>query len=415
MNELIQKGELAKAAAAQLACMSSAVKNTALAAMAQALRDNYGYILEQNSIDTQNAVKNGITKAMLDRLTLTKERIFSMADGICEVCALPDPVGETVEGTVRPNGLEIVKKRVPIGVIGIIYEARPNVTSDAAALCIKSGNAAFLRGGSEAINSNKAIVSVMKKAAAENGLPEGCIVLVENTSREVASEMMRLNGYIDVLIPRGGAGLIKAVVNNSTVPVIETGSGVCHTYVSKKADFDMAVKIAVNAKASRPSVCNAMETLLIQKSALPEFLPMVKSAMEEKNVELRGCEECLKICPDMKPAAEEDWSTEYGDYILSVKAVDDIFEAVSHISRYGTGHSEAIITRDYSEASEFTKRVDAAAVYVNASTRFTDGNEFGLGAEIGISTQKIHARGPMGLKELTIFKYIVTGSGQIRE
>ena len=412
MSELIEKGILAKNAARELAVLSTDKKNSALLKMADALLENCDYIIEQNKIDLNNA---NIKPAMLDRLMLNKDRIKSMADGIREVALLPDPIGEILSEVERPNGLLIAKKRVPIGVIGIIYEARPNVTSDASALCLKSGNVAFLRGGSEAIMSNRAIVKVLSESAKESGLPDGVINLVCDVSRETANKMMKLNEYIDVLIPRGGKGLIKTVIENSTVPVIETGSGVCHTYVSKSADLKMAENIVINAKVSRPSVCNAMETLLIDKEIANEFLPLIKEKLIDLNVEVRGCEKCLLICPDLVSATEEDWSTEYNDYILSVKIVDGVDEAISHISRYSTKHSEAIITTDVMEADKFTSYIDSAAVYVNASTRFTDGNEFGLGAEIGISTQKIHARGPMGLNELTSIKYVVKGNGQIRE
>jgi len=361
-----------------------------------------------------NAKENNVKAAMLDRLALDEKRIMSMAEGIRQIVALPDPIGEVVEKFTRPNGLKISKQRVPIGVVGIIYEARPNVTVDAAALCIKSGNVAFLRGGSEALISNKAIVKVMQGAIVESGLPKDCIVFVEDVSRERVAEMMKLNKYIDVLIPRGGAGLIRTVVENSTVPVIETGSGICHTYVSNSADIEMAKKIVINAKVSRPSVCNAMETLLIDSEIAEEFLPLITKELESCNVEVRGCVTCRKICPDMRAATDDDWSTEYNDYVLSVKIVNGIDEAIEHISKYSTGHSEAVITSDQTVADKFTSMVDAAAVYVNASTRFTDGFEFGLGAEIGISTQKIHARGPMGLKELTSIKYVIIGNGQIR-
>lgn len=415
MDELYLKGERAKAASRALAVLPSDVKNKALFAMADALVSESGYILDENKKDVELAYENGTKKAMIDRLLLTKERIESMAEGVRQVANLPDPIGEIIEENDRPNGLKIIKKRVPIGVIGIIYEARPNVTSDAAALCIKSGNCAFLRGGSEAIRSNVAICSVMNEAAKKESLPEGCISLISDTSRESANKMMKMNKYIDVLIPRGGAGLIKTVVENSTVPVIETGSGVCHTYVSAYADFDMAEKIVINAKVSRPSVCNSMETLLVDKACAKEFLPRIAKKLSDLGVELRGCAESRKICPSLKEATELDWSCEYNDYILSVKITDGLDEAISHITKYSTGHSEAIVSENKEEQRAFCDRIDAAAVYVNASTRFTDGFEFGLGAEIGISTQKIHARGPMGLKELTSIKYIVLGNGQIRE
>jgi len=414
MSELIVKGEAAKKASAILAVLSAEVKNCALLAIADALVKESKYIIEQNKIDLANAKENNVKAAMLDRLALDEKRIMSMAEGIRQIVALPDPIGEVVEKFTRPNGLKISKQRVPIGVVGIIYEARPNVTVDAAALCIKSGNVAFLRGGSEALISNKAIVKVMQGAIVESGLPKDCIVFVEDVSRERVAEMMKLNKYIDVLIPRGGAGLIRTVVENSTVPVIETGSGICHTYVSNSADIEMAKKIVINAKVSRPSVCNAMETLLIDSEIAEEFLPLITKELESCNVEVRGCVTCRKICPDMRAATDDDWSTEYNDYVLSVKIVNGIDEAIEHISKYSTGHSEAVITSDQTVADKFTSMVDAAAVYVNASTRFTDGFEFGLGAEIGISTQKIHARGPMGLKELTSIKYVIIGNGQIR-
>lgn len=336
-----------------------------------------------------------------------------MAEGIRQIASLPDPVGEVISMWTRPNGLQIGQKRVPLGVIGIIYEARPNVTADAAALCIKASNAVILRGGSEAIFSNQKIVQVMNEALIAAGLPSGVLQLIEDTSRETAVELMRLNEYVDVLIPRGGAGLIQTVVQNSTVPVIETGTGICHTYVDSGADLDMALSIAVNAKTSRPAVCNAMETLLVAKSEAISFLPMLQQAMAGK-VELRCCEQAIGYIPGAVPATQEDWGTEYLDYILSVKVVEDIEEAMEHIDRFGTRHSEAIITKDYKRGREFLEKVDAAAVYINASTRFTDGYEFGFGAEIGISTQKIHSRGPMGLAALTTIKYIIFGDGQIR-
>lgn len=383
--------------------------------MAQALEDQSDFIIQANKSDVEAAIQNGKPKAFIDRLTLNQKRIKDMADGIRVVKSLPDPVGETVAMWRRPNGLVIGQRRVPLGVIGIIYESRPNVTADAAGLCLKAGNAVILRGGSEAIQSNKAIVRVLAQAAYEAGIPEGAIQLIENTDRDSARQLMRLNGLVDVLIPRGGAGLIKAVVEEATVPVIQTGVGNCHVYVDGECDQDMAVKIVVNAKTQRPGVCNAAETLLVDKSIANEFLPKVVKALREKGVEIRGCEETLKIVSDAVPATPEDWDTEYLDYILAVKVVNGIDEAICHIQQHGTGHSEAIVTSNYFKAQKFLDEVDAAAVYVNASTRFTDGFEFGFGAEIGISTQKLHARGPMGLKELTTVKYVIYGNGQIRE
>lgn len=413
--ELVVKGEKAKVSASVLAVADTDTKNKALMLMADALIENKNYIIEQNKIDLENAKLKGIKPAMLDRLTLDEKRIEGMAEGIRQIVALPDPIGEVVEQFTRPNGLDISKKRVPIGVVGIIYEARPNVTADAAALCIKSGNVPFLRGGSEALVSNMAIVKVMQDAIEKAGLPKDCIILLEDASREKANQMMKLNKYIDVLIPRGGAGLIKTVVENSTIPVIETGSGICHTYVSQYADIKMAADIVINAKVSRPSVCNAMETLLVDKNIAEKFLPVIVSELKTNNVEVRGCEKCKKITPDILDATDDDWATEYNDYILSIKIVEDLNEAVTHIAKYGTKHSEAIVTDNREEGLKFTNIVDAAAVYINASTRFTDGFEFGLGAEIGISTQKIHARGPMGLKELTTVKYVISGNGQVRK
>lgn len=415
MSEVLEKAKKARAAAIQLAKLSSSVKDRALEKMAQALEDQSDFIIQANKSDVEAAIQNGKPKAFIDRLTLNQKRIKDMADGIRVVKSLPDPVGETVAMWRRPNGLVIGQRRVPLGVIGIIYESRPNVTADAAGLCLKAGNAVILRGGSEAIQSNKAIVRVLAQAAYEAGIPEGAIQLIENTDRDSARQLMRLNGLVDVLIPRGGAGLIKAVVEEATVPVIQTGVGNCHVYVDGECDQDMAVKIVVNAKTQRPGVCNAAETLLVDKSIANEFLPKVVKALREKGVEIRGCEETLKIVSDAVPATPEDWDTEYLDYILAVKVVNGIDEAICHIQQHGTGHSEAIVTSNYFKAQKFLDEVDAAAVYVNASTRFTDGFEFGFGAEIGISTQKLHARGPMGLKELTTVKYVIYGNGQIRE
>ena len=414
MSILETMGKKAKEASYELGAASTKEKDKALLAMAQELIENTNEILEANRIDLKNAEIKGTPKAMLDRLALDKDRIKAMAEGLKEVVNLQDPVGEVVSMWQRPNGLQIGQKRVPMGVIGIIYESRPNVTCDAAGLCLKTGNVSILRGGSDAINSNKAIMVALTKGIERAGLPKECVQLIEDTSREVATEMMKLNEYIDVLIPRGGAGLIQSVVKNATVPVIETGTGNCHIYVDESCDFDMAVKIAVNAKASRPSVCNAAEKLLVNEKIAKDFLPIAVKVLRENGVVLRGDEASQAIINDIEKANEEDWSKEYLDYIMAVKIVKDVDEAINHINKYGTGHSEAIITESYKNSQKFLQRVDAAAVYVNASTRFTDGSEFGFGAEIGISTQKLHARGPMGLKELTTIKYIIYGNGQIR-
>ncbi|NRT90532.1 glutamate-5-semialdehyde dehydrogenase [Clostridium beijerinckii] len=414
MSELIIKGQNAKNASYDLGIASTKQKDDALMIMAEELIKAKGDIISANKIDLDAAVLKGTSKAMLDRLALTDERIESMAAGLKDVIKLQDPIGEVISMWQRPNGLQIGQKRVPLGVIGIIYEARPNVTCDAAGLCIKTGNAVILRGGSEAINSNKAIVKALTKGIERSGLPKASVQLVEDTSREVATEMMRLNEFIDVLIPRGGAGLIQAVLKNATVPVIETGTGNCHIYVDKDCDFEMAKNIVVNAKASRPSVCNAAEKLLVNEKIVNDFLPIVVKALRENGVAVKGDEVSQSVINDIEKAAEEDWGKEYLDYIIAVKVVKDVDEAISHINKYGTGHSEAIITESYKNSQKFLQRVDAAAVYVNASTRFTDGSEFGFGAEIGISTQKLHARGPMGLKELTTIKYIIYGNGQIR-
>ena len=409
-------GKRARMSARLLAVASTARKNQALDAIADALSSHITEILAANTQDVEYATANGMSQTMLDRLTLTSSRILAMAEGIREIVSLTDPVGEIVEGYRRPNGLRIQKTRVPMGVIGIIYESRPNVTSDAAALCIKAGNAVILRGGKEAIHSNIAIVNVIRDALVGAGMPIDVVQLIEDTSRETVAAMMKLNEYIDVLIPRGGAGLIQTVVNNSTVPVIQTGVGNCHIYVDQYADLEMATNIAVNAKASRPSVCNAAETLLIHSAVADNMLPVIAAALQNKGVRLRCCEQAAKILTgfSVEPATEEDWSTEYLDYIMAVRVVDSLNEAMAHIAIYGTGHSECIITDSQSAAERFTASVDAAAVYVNASTRFTDGGEFGMGAEIGISTQKLHARGPMGVRELTTVKYVVYGNGQIR-
>ncbi|MGO5131721.1 glutamate-5-semialdehyde dehydrogenase [Mitsuokella jalaludinii] len=412
--EMKQKAEAARAASRKLAVLSTSVKNAALMAMADVLEKRSELILKANELDLEEARQKKVRRSYLDRLLLDEGRIASMAEGLRQTASLPDPVGQGDYSTVRPNGLEIRRIRVPLGVIGIIYEARPNVTADAAGLCLKSGNAVILRGGSEAIRSNTAISSLLAKAAYGAGIPEGALQFVEFTDREAVEAMMHLRGLLDVIIPRGGAGLIRHVTENSSVPVIETGTGVCHTYVDASADLDMATAIAVNAKVSRCSVCNAMETLLVDAAIADEFLPQIAAAMQEKHVELRGCERARAICPEMVPAMEEDWRTEYGDLILSVRVVDGIDAAIAHINRYNTGHSETIVTNDLVHAHKFQREVDAAAVYVNASTRFTDGFEFGFGAEIGISTQKLHARGPMGLHELTSMKYLIYGEGQIR-
>lgn len=413
-EELLKKGTLAKDAAFKLVTTKSEIKNAALAKIADALIKNSAEILAANKTDIENAEKKGIRKAMIDRLTLTDARIADMAEGVRQVAALDDPIGKIIDEWERPNGLKIAKKRVPIGVIGIIYEARPNVTVDAAVLCLKSSNAVILRGGSEAICSNKAIMKIMQDAAYSAGIPEGSMNIVEDTSRATATELMKMNGYIDLLIPRGSAGLIRSVVENATVPVIETGAGNCHIYVDGDCDFDMAIKICENARVSRPSVCNSAETFLIDRKIANEFLPKLAKVLKDDHVEIRGCDECRKICPDINAATPEDWSTEYNDYIVSIKIVDGVKEAIKHINIYNTKHSDAIVTNNSAHAEMFLNEVDAAAVYVNASTRFTDGFEFGFGAEIGISTQKIHARGPMGLEQLTSIKYVIHGNGQIR-
>lgn len=414
MNELVNKGKKAKEVSFILSNLSSLEKNNGLKAMANSLVSNKEEILKANKIDLQASMEKGTSKSMLDRLALTEERIEGMANGLRQVVALPDPIGEVLGMWTRPNGLQVGQKRVPLGVIGIIYEARPNVTSDAAGLCFKAGNAVILRGGSEAINSNKAIVKVLREGLKSVGLPEDSIQLIEDTSREVATEMMKLNDYIDVLIPRGGAGLIQAVVKNATVPVIETGTGNCHIYVDEYADFEMAKNIVINAKTSRPSVCNAAEKLLVNEKIAKDFMPIILKALRDKDVEIRGDKSSIAYDSSIKKANKEEWYNEYLDYIIGVKVVNDIDEAINIINHYGSGHSEAIITKDYANSQKFLQKVDAAAVYVNASTRFTDGEEFGFGAEIGISTQKLHARGPMGLKELTTIKYIIYGNGQIR-
>ena len=414
--ELVKaKAQAAKQAAAKLAVTSTAVKNAALLAMAAALEAQQAEILAANERDMNAAAAKGMKSSMLDRLKLTAERINGMADGLRQVAGLADPVGNVIDGKTLPNGLHITKIRVPLGVIGIIYEARPNVTADAAGLCLKSGNAVILKGGSEAMESNKTVAAILAQAAEGAGIPAGSIQFIDTSDRQAVQDLIHMNVLVDVVIPRGGAGLIQAVVRNASVPVIETGAGVCHTYVDKDADVEMAMKIAFNAKVQRPSVCNAMETLLVHKDIADKFLPMMLMMYNSSAVEIRGDEAVQEYSGQVHPATEEDWSTEYGDLRLSVKIVDSIEEAMAHIAKYGTGHSECIVTNNYQAAQLFQYTVDAAAVYVNASTRFTDGNEFGFGAEIGISTQKLHARGPMALPELTSTKYLINGNGQVRK
>ena len=415
MTQLEMQGLAAKNASRVLSIAGTAKKNAALEAIASALEARQEEILAANQEDMTAAKAAGMRPSLQDRLALDGSRIAGIVDGVRQVAALPDPIGETTKMSTRPNGLVIGKRRVPLGVIGIIYEARPNVTVDAAALCLESGNAVILRGGKEAFHSNQAFVSIMRDALESAGLPRDCVALVTDTTRQSATELMNLTEYLDVLIPRGGAGLIKNVVEHAKVPVIQTGVGVCHVYVHGEADLDMAARIIHNAKTSRPSVCNAAECLLVDRAVARDFLPMAWQLLQTKNVELRGCPETRAILGDfVVPATEEDWDTEFGDYILAVKVVGGFDEAVEFIHAHGTGHSEAIVTNNYFAAQQFLDQVDAAAVYVNASTRFTDGNEFGLGAEIGISTQKMHARGPMGLEELTSSKFVIYGTGQIR-
>ena len=418
MSDLLQQitaqARAARQAAMTLAQASTAVKNAALTAMADGLIADGAEILDANARDIQHARERGLSEAMVERLTLNEKRIAAMAEGIRQVASLPDPVGEVVQGWKRPNGLEILKVRVPLGVIAIIYESRPNVTADAAALCLKSGNAVILRGGSEAFQSSQAITNSLVRAIAGAGLPTDCVQMVQTTDREAATHLMRLNGLVDCIIPRGGAGLIQTVMQTATVPVIETGVGNCHTYVHEDADLQMASDVAYNAKVQRCSVCNAMETLLVHSGVAAEFLPAFAERLRAAGVEIRGCERTRQLVPWAVAATEEDWYTEYLALILAVKVVDSLDEAIAHINHYSSRHSEAIITRSLEAARRFTREVDAACVYVNASTRFTDGYEFGFGAEIGISTQKLHARGPMGLPELTTTKYVVYGDGQVR-
>lgn len=411
---LTEIGSNAKEVAGILNTLGSLQKNQGLQAVAKSLLDGETEILDANHADVERALANNMSPGLVDRLVLNPSRVKAMADGLLQVASLDDPVGEVLSMKNRPNGLIIGQKRVPIGVVGIIYEARPNVTADAFGLCFKTGNAVILKGGSDALESNKAIVARIQKGLQSVGLPASAVQLIEDTNRETTKELMRMNGYVDVLIPRGGAGLIKTVVENSTIPVIETGTGNCHIYVDETADFTMALDIIYNAKTQRIGVCNACESLVVHRAVAQDFLPLLKKRLDEKQVEIRGDEDACAMVEGLVPAMEEDWGREYLDYVISLKLVDSIDEAIHHINRYNTGHSEAIITSDYNNAQKFLNEIDAAAVYVNASTRFTDGEEFGFGAEIGISTQKLHARGPMGLRELTSTKYIIYGSGQVR-
>ena len=415
MNEmLLQLGKNAKEAEITLRTISTNQKNRVLAAVADHLVESSEKLLEANAVDVSNGKKNNMPEGLIDRLLLTSDRIEGMAEGLRQLVALEDPIGEITGMKKRPNGLLIGQKRVPLGVIGIIYEARPNVTADAFGLCFKTGNVVILKGGSDAIHSNEAIVECIRETLVSEGVTPDAIQLIQDTSRETAAEFMKMNEYVDVLIPRGGRGLIKAVVNQSTIPVIETGTGNCHIYVDKTADLQMAADIIMNAKTQRVGVCNACESLLVHESVKDALLPVLAERLKTKNVEMRADQEAMDLMPGAVPATEEDWGTEYLDYILSIKVVYSVDEAIAHINRYNTGHSEAIITNDYTNAQKFLDEVDAAAVYVNASTRFTDGFEFGYGAEIGISTQKLHARGPMGLLALTTTKYIIYGNGQVR-
>ncbi len=415
MNYAETLGSRAKACEKAAANASTMLKNKALAEIEAALRSSIDTILEANAKDLKAAAENGMSEAMQDRLRLTAERVNGIADGVADVIKLDDPIGNVDSGTVRPNGMTITKVRVPLGTIAIIFESRPNVTVDAAVLCLKSGNVVILRGGKEAYHSNKCLCEIMRGAAAKAGLPEDVIQFVDDTSREVSTQLMKCSGYIDVLIPRGGAGLIRAVMENATVPVIETGVGNCHIFVDETADPEKAVSIVNNAKTRRVSVCNAAESLLIHENCAEKILPLIKAKLDEKNVEIRGCEKTAAILgSSVVPATEEDYATEFLDYKISVKVVSSIDEAIAHIDRYSTHHSECIVTNSLSNAERFKKEIDSAAVYVNVSTAFTDGGMFGFGAEIGISTQKTHARGPMGLRELTSMKYLITGDGQIR-
>ncbi|MBQ9673612.1 MAG: glutamate-5-semialdehyde dehydrogenase [Ruminococcus sp.] len=414
MTVIEKMGACAKEASRTLAVAGS-LKDKALYAIADALENNIDKIVKANEIDIKAGRENGLTESLIDRLYLDDKRIKGMADGVRKVAAMSDPIGKVIRGNKLPNGLKFTQVTVPLGVIGIIFEARPNVTADAAALCLKAGNTVILRGGKEAINSNTAVSDIMRSAIAQTGLPADCIQLIKDTTRASSTELMQLSEYLDVLIPRGGAGLIRAVVENSKVPVIETGVGNCHVYVDSEADLDMAAEIIFNAKTSRPSVCNAIETILVHKTVAETALPKIKEKLDTKNVEIRGCEITKAVLGDSVVTADEtDYETEFGDYILACKVVDTIDDAIAHIAKYSSGHSDCIVTNDYNNANKFTSEVDSAAVYVNASTRFTDGGEFGFGAEIGISTQKLHARGPMGVNELTSSKFIVEGNGQVR-
>ncbi|MBR5427781.1 MAG: glutamate-5-semialdehyde dehydrogenase [Clostridia bacterium] len=415
MNEkMIEMGKRAREASYVLAALTSAKKNEILHAVAAALKENAGAIAAANAEDIRIGRENGLSESLLDRLAFGESRVCACADAVLDVAALPDPVGRALWGSEHPNGMRITRVTVPLGVIGMIYEARPNVTIDAAALCVKSGNAVILRGGKEAINSNKASVAVMRGALESLGLPADCVQLIEDTSRQSSVDLMHLNGYIDVLIPRGGAGLIRAVVENASVPVIETGAGNCHVYIDETADVGMAADIVFNAKTSRPSVCNACESLLVHEKIAQKALPAIAARLAEKNVEIVGDETVCAILPEAASATEDDWGREYLDYKISVKTVSGVDEAIRHINKYSTHHSEAIVTESYENAEKFLNGVDSAAVYVNASTRFTDGGEFGFGAEIGISTQKLHARGPVGLESLVTTKYQIRGGGQVR-
>jgi len=414
-NLILEICKKAKAASYELAKLSTEMKNQALLKMAEALEKNVSEILEANQKDVSASKERGVKEALLDRLILTEERVSKMAQCLREVAALPDPVGEIVRTWTRPNGLIIGQLRVPLGVVAVIYESRPDVTSDASGICLKSGNAVILRGGSDAINSNVTIGRILSEAAEDSGVPEGAIQVVPVTERSAAVELMKMREYVDVLIPRGGAGLIKAVVENAKVPVIETGTGNCHIYVEKDADLTRAIDIIINAKCQRPGTCNAAEKVLVHREVASEFIPKAVDALRRHGVEVRGCEETRKIVPDVVPATEDDWYTEYLDLIITFKVVDGLEEAINHINKYGTKHSDSILTSDFNKALKFIRDVDSAAVYWNASTRFTDGNQYGLGAEIGISTQKIHARGPMSVQHLTTTKYFVLGRGHIRE
>lgn len=412
-NELEKKGQAAKAAARVLASLSTTKKNQALEQMAKELISNQSEIITANNRDVEKAKAKGLKLSLINRLVLDEAGIVGISQALLDLIGLPDPVGEVISGWTRPNGLQIQQVKVPLGVVGMIYEARPNVTVDAAGICLKSGNAVILRGGSEAIESNLALTKVLQSALIKVGLPIASIQLIEDTNREVVNEMLRLNKYLDVLIPRGGEGLIRLVVENATVPVLETGTGNCHVYVDEDADFTKAIAITVNSKTNRPGVCNAAETLLIDRRIAYEFLPLVATALCNEGVELRGCPASVKLVQTMNTAVEDDWYSEFLDLIMAVKIVDGVDEAIDHIAKYGTKHSEVIVTENYTRAKRFLQEVDAAAVYVNASTRFTDGGRFGFGAEIGISTQKLHARGPMGLREMTTIKYVIMGDGQI--